>query len=136
VRQYAHERLALSGELEAIRRLHANWWETDANVGGPRREDARGALEQELDNLRAALRWSLDLGEAPTGLRLARAHWNVWVVEGALAEGRAWLTPRQPRVRHLSSAVTELRAMRMQPALDRAVRSKLLSHPVISSHRA
>jgi ATP/maltotriose-dependent transcriptional regulator MalT len=66
--------------------------ETDANVGGTRREAALAALELERDNLRAALRWSLDEGDAPMGFRLARAHWHLWVVQGALSEGRAWLT--------------------------------------------
>ncbi len=43
------------------------------------------------DNLRAALRWCLDQGDAPMGFRLARAHWNLWVVQSDLSEGRAWL---------------------------------------------
>ena len=99
VRQYAYERLGASGELDAVRRLHATWyerfaerWETNANVGGPGRQAALAALEHELDNLRTALRWCFDLGDALTGLRLARAHWNIWVIRGALTEGRAWLT--------------------------------------------
>jgi predicted ATPase len=99
VRQYAHERLVASGELDAVRLLHANWFqsfaeqlETDANVGGTRREAALAALELERDNLRAALRWSLDEGDTPMGFRLDRAHWHLWVVQGALSEGRAWLT--------------------------------------------
>jgi predicted ATPase len=98
VRQYAHEQLGASGELDPLRRQHATWfehfatrWETDANVGGPRRQDALAGLELERDNLRAALRWCLDQGDAPMGFRLARAHWTLWVVQGAWSEGRAWL---------------------------------------------
>ena len=100
VRQYAHARLGASGELDAVRHQHATYfesfaerWEHDANVGGPRRQAAHAALEQERDNLRAALRWCLDQGDAPMGFRLGRAHWNLWVVQGALSEGRAWLSP-------------------------------------------
>jgi tetratricopeptide (TPR) repeat protein len=99
VRQYAHERLVASAELDAVRRQHtvfflsfAERWETDANVGGPSRQAAHAALEQEQDNLRAALRWSLERGEAEMGLRLGRAHWNLWVVRGRFTEGRAWLS--------------------------------------------
>jgi predicted ATPase/DNA-binding CsgD family transcriptional regulator len=99
VRQYARAQLEASGELDAVRLLHATYfqsfaerWETDANVGGPRREAAHTALEQERDNLRAALRWCLDQGDASMGFRLARAHWNLWVTQGAFSEGRAWLT--------------------------------------------
>jgi non-specific serine/threonine protein kinase len=99
VRQYAHTQLEASGELDAVRHRHAtrfasfaDGWETDANVGGPRRKIAHAALVQERENLRAALRWCLDHGEAPMGFRLAKAHWNLWVVQGAFSEGRAWLT--------------------------------------------
>ena len=99
VRQYAHERLGTSGEMDSVRHQHASWfesfaerWETDANVGGPRREAAHAALELERDNLRASLRWCVDQGDAPMGFRLCRAHWNLWVVQGAFSEGRAWLT--------------------------------------------
>jgi tetratricopeptide (TPR) repeat protein len=99
VRQYAQARLQASGELDAIRHQHAAYfesfadrWETDANVGGPRRGAALAALELERDNLRAALRWCLDQGDPPMGFRLGRAHWTLWVVHGAFSEGRAWLT--------------------------------------------
>jgi non-specific serine/threonine protein kinase len=99
VRQYAQARLEASGEMDAVRLLHATCferfaerWEPAANVGGPRREAAHAALELEQDNLRAALRWCLDQGDAAMGFRLGRAHWNLWVVQGAFSEGRAWLT--------------------------------------------
>jgi predicted ATPase/DNA-binding CsgD family transcriptional regulator len=99
VRQYAQARLRASGELDAVRYQHATcfesfaeWWEHDANVGGLGRQAALAALELERDNLRAALRWCLDQGDAPMGFRLSKAHWNLWVVQGAFSEGRAWLT--------------------------------------------
>src|SRR5207244_6862081 len=70
----------------------AERWGTDANVGGPRCQVAHAALGLERDNLRAALRWSVGQGDAPMGFRLTRAHWTLWVVQGAFSEGRAWLT--------------------------------------------
>jgi tetratricopeptide (TPR) repeat protein len=48
-------------------------------------------LEFDYDNLRAALRWSLDAAEFEPGLRLANALWLFWYVRGLYAEGRAWL---------------------------------------------
>jgi non-specific serine/threonine protein kinase len=99
VRQYAQNCLTASGELAAVRRQHAAYfvsfaqrWETDANVGGPGRQAAHTALGHEQDNLRAALRWCVEHGEAEMGLRLGRAHWNFWVVRGLYSEGRTWLT--------------------------------------------
>jgi non-specific serine/threonine protein kinase len=99
VRQYALARLGDSTELDTVRYQHASYfasfaeqWEHDANLGGPRGQVAHAALELERDNLRAALRWCLDQGDAPMGFRLGRAHWNLWVSQGALSEGQAWLS--------------------------------------------
>jgi predicted ATPase/DNA-binding CsgD family transcriptional regulator len=99
VRQYAHQHLMTSSESDAIRRQHAAFfisfaerWEADANLGGPGRHAAFAALESELDNMRAVLRWCLEQSEAEMGLRLARAHWVLWVVRGRFNEGGAWLT--------------------------------------------
>src|SRR5262249_44970525 len=99
VRQYAYEYLLASVETDVTRRQHATFFasfaqrlESDANVGGPGREAANAALELEQDNLRAAMSWCLEQGEAETGLGLVRAHWNLWVVRGRLSEGRAWAT--------------------------------------------
>src|SRR5262249_10841031 len=98
VRQYARACLIASGELDSFRHQHAAYflsfaqqWETDANVGGLGRPAAHAALEQEQDNLRAALRWCLEHGEAAMGVRLGRARWNFWLVRGTFSEGRACL---------------------------------------------
>jgi tetratricopeptide (TPR) repeat protein len=47
-------------------------------------------LEAERDNVRAALTWAVDSGEADIGLRTAAAVWTYWPRRG-LAEGRASL---------------------------------------------
>jgi non-specific serine/threonine protein kinase len=100
VRQYAYGWLGAAGELEAIRRQHAAFflsfalhWETDANFGGPGRQTALTALERELDNLRAALRWYLEQGDAENGISIGRALWTFWVIRGLYTEGRSWLAP-------------------------------------------
>jgi non-specific serine/threonine protein kinase len=48
-------------------------------------------LEREHNNLRAALRWCIDSGEAQPGLQLAAALWRFWYVRGFFIEGRMWL---------------------------------------------
>jgi hypothetical protein len=62
--------MVASEELNAVRRQHAVFflsfaerWETDANVGGPGRQAAYAALEQEQDNLRGGP--ALVAGEQP-----------------------------------------------------------------------
>jgi predicted ATPase/DNA-binding CsgD family transcriptional regulator len=98
IRQYAHMCLSASGELDATRRQHAasflsyaQQWETDANFGGPGRQAGLTALEGELDNLRAALHWYLEQGDAEKGISLGRALWTFWVARGLYVEGRSWM---------------------------------------------
>jgi tetratricopeptide (TPR) repeat protein len=97
IRQYAEERLDSSGEAEAVRRRHAALFLDLAEQaepelwGGPNQAVWFGRLETEHDNLRAALRWSLDSGRAEIGLRLGAALWRFWWVRGHLEEGRRWL---------------------------------------------
>jgi DNA-binding CsgD family transcriptional regulator len=47
-------------------------------------------LADEADNIRAALRWTIDHGELEAGLRLANAACALWYVRGHCSEGRAW----------------------------------------------
>ena len=59
-------------------------------------------MSEELDNLRAALDWSLAHGDQ-AGPRLARALGSLWLARGLLAEGRHWLE------RALAQDVADLR---------------------------
>jgi non-specific serine/threonine protein kinase len=58
---------------------------------GPGRAAARERVAREHDNLRAALGWALERGDAEVAQRLATHLARFWVVLGHVAEGRAWL---------------------------------------------
>ena len=95
VRQFSLEKLEET-EKEAIRRKHAEHYLALAEVAEPQLKGARqaewlGRLEREHGNLRAALSWSLEGGDAELGLRLAGALERFWWARGHLSEGRRWL---------------------------------------------
>ena len=71
---------------------------TFASSGLPRRVLAasdqaawRTTLEADHDNLRAALRFSLDIGDQRQPLQLCASLWRFWLERGYLSEGRLWL---------------------------------------------
>jgi DNA-binding CsgD family transcriptional regulator/tetratricopeptide (TPR) repeat protein len=65
--------------------------ERASSVGGPERPAATAALDREYPNIRLALGWSLEFGEAQIGLRLARTVQFMWQARGYAGEGLAWL---------------------------------------------
>jgi len=98
VRQYGRERLGDSGEEEEVRRRHALFYlelaETaEAAMRGSAQEAWVERLEVEHDNLRAALDWGgkQEGSAAETGLRLAAALSQFWVIRGHFTEGLARL---------------------------------------------
>jgi non-specific serine/threonine protein kinase len=93
VREYALERLEASGEAAEARGRHAAHFLGLAEAAAPESEGAAqatwlGRLETEHDNLRAALRWLRERGDAEGGLRLAAALVRFWDTRDHLAEGR------------------------------------------------
>jgi len=96
IREYALERLAASGEAEAIGRRHATFFLQQALEADPKLRSAEQStwynrLETDHDNLRAALRWTLERQEAEMGLQLAGALFSFWRLRNHLREGRSWL---------------------------------------------
>ena len=80
LRQYGRERLAAIGEADETLRRHAAFFfalaeeagqvQSQTIALGPQEAAWLDRLEQEHDNLRAALGWCVESGEAETGLRL------------------------------------------------------------------
>ena len=93
VRQYALERLRESGEEDEAHRRHAGCYlalaeEAEPLIKGQDQAEWLDRLEAENDNLRGAIGWSLEAGEAQTADRIGWALGMYWVMRARHAEGR------------------------------------------------
>jgi predicted ATPase/class 3 adenylate cyclase len=96
VAELAAERLAGVGEAALVRSAHAQVYLALAEEAAPHLQglDQRrwlDRLEDDHDNLRAALGWALSAPEPATAVRLAFALWRFWQQRGYLQEARARL---------------------------------------------
>jgi predicted ATPase len=96
LREFGLERLEAHDEADELRRRHAEYFldlaeAAEADLGGPDAPAWSARLEQDHDNLRAALTWSVERGDAIAALRLTGALWRFWSERGYLSEGRHWL---------------------------------------------
>ncbi len=96
MRQYGQEKLRQAGEVAAMRRRHCDWYARFAERAGPETVGLQQVewlhrLELEHDNIRTALAWSLEQGEAERGARIGAAIWHFWLYRGYLTEGRNML---------------------------------------------
>jgi predicted ATPase/class 3 adenylate cyclase len=76
IRQFGEEQLAMTQEIEAVRRCHAEYFAADSRMNfdlwrSPRQIEAYRWLDREMGNLRAAFRWAVDRGDIETAGNLA-----------------------------------------------------------------
>jgi predicted ATPase len=103
IREYGLEMLTATRELEIYRAAHAHYFlalaqQAQPELHGPKQTLWLERLEQELDNLRAALEWALeDMADEQTterrelALRLSAALETFWWMHGHFREGRTFL---------------------------------------------
>ena len=94
MRQYAFEKLGGSGEADALRTRHRDFYVLVASAVDAA---ARTALDQsleravvEIDNFRAAFAWSRERSDTEVALMLASSLQPLWLALGRLHEGLAW----------------------------------------------
>jgi predicted ATPase/DNA-binding XRE family transcriptional regulator len=121
IRDYAREQLRAAGELEGLRARHFDYFLTMAQLGEPRLFAAESSIdwaEAEIDNLRAALAWTLDRESAGVsslmertgrGLELMTHVWPLWLSRGYLSEGSEWM--KQLLAAHTASTPARARAL-------------------------
>ncbi len=92
IREYAMDRLQETGRAEDLQRSHAEHYTALAEQAAPHLmgDDKRrwlDWLEADRDNLRAAVDWAVDHGDASLALRMVAAMWRFAQMRGYLAEG-------------------------------------------------
>jgi predicted ATPase/DNA-binding SARP family transcriptional activator len=94
IRQYGLNRLRESGEDDEVCARHLDWClqlagQAARAQSGAEQQNLFTVLENEHDNLRAALQWSLSEGhDAERGLELCVGLWRYWQTHGHVSEGR------------------------------------------------
>lgn len=117
LREFASEQQATTAsDPLSSRRRHALYFmqlaeSAEPYLVGPEQLDYINRLSVEHDNLRAALAWTIETGEAEIGLRLAGALTFFWDAGGFLGEGQHWLT-QVLRLPHPNADTRETRLMR------------------------
>jgi len=96
IRQFASNCLRRIGDESSARNLHLAYFldlaeEADKDLRGPNQVAWLKRLNTLRDNLRAALEWAIESGQAEAALQMARKlHW-FWFVRSDHSEGRQWL---------------------------------------------
>jgi predicted ATPase/class 3 adenylate cyclase len=95
VREYALERLAASGEEEGARQRLASHIlalaeRANRELRGPQHGPWLDRLAMEYGNVRAALAWLLERGQAATGLQLTQALRDFVILRGYPSEAGLW----------------------------------------------
>jgi predicted ATPase/DNA-binding CsgD family transcriptional regulator len=118
IREYGQACLASSGEAEATRQAHADYYlalaeEAELRLISAEQLQWSERLEQEHDNLRAALSWLLEKEQIELALRLGAALGMFWLWHAHCREGLHWLEQALARS---SEALAPVRAKALYDA--------------------
>ena len=123
MRQYAAEKLGESGEADAVRARHRDYYTALAAVlDAPADSNYEQRLEEaniEIDNLRAAFGWSRENSDTELALALASSLQPLWLRRGRIREGLAWF----------DAALADLDAQ--HPGVAAAVRARALADKAV-----
>jgi len=97
IRQYGLSKLRESGEVEKSRQAHLDYFlrlveERDPDLRGHKQLASLSILDAEHDNLRSALRWSINQDMPSRALRLVSGLGWYWFMRGFWNESADWLS--------------------------------------------
>ena len=136
IRQYAREKLTESGETSHVRDRHLAYFLDLAKRAEPEVQGAEqllwfDRLDMEIDNLRAALAWSLERGEdgAQLALQMASSLWWFWFLRSSQDESH-WLEKALIATQDSADPVSRAKALSRMSGLrfyDEAAAEKALA---------
>ena len=147
VRQYALEKLGESGEADVVRTRHRDYYTALAALldapAGVNYEQRLDQAENEIDNLRTAVAWSLENSDVELALALASSLQPLWQARGRRREGLTWfdtalaaldahqpgLTPAE-RARALADRALLAAAMGAADSIDHAQQALAIAREV------
>lgn len=93
IREFATEQLEAEPDAADVRARHARHFlslsiESEPHLVAAEQKEWLDRIDREHDNIRAALKWSIHVGEIAAGQEAAGALWRFWHQRGHLAEGR------------------------------------------------
>jgi predicted ATPase len=96
IREFALEKLEKNPDAREVHRRHADYYQqlTEAaapELKGPRQLEWMDRLDQEYDNIRTAVQWSLENGEMERAASIAWNLWYFWWNRGYHTEARYWM---------------------------------------------
>jgi non-specific serine/threonine protein kinase len=115
IRQYAHEKLWEAGEWEKIRARHLDYFlrlaeQAEPELTGRNQGAWLNRLKEEMDNVRAALEWSVERN-VEGGLRLSSALWRFCDAHGYVSEVLERLTQLLVKPEALSRTLVRAKAL-------------------------
>ncbi len=95
IREFAEARLAEMPDAAEVRRRHAGWFlelalAAEAHLTAEDQGVWLDRCDEDHANIRAALGWAVDRGDADRAQEAAGALWRFWQQRGHLAEARRW----------------------------------------------
>jgi tetratricopeptide (TPR) repeat protein len=96
IREFAGELLETRPERDDVRSRHSAEFlrlavQFESHLATADEDDWLDRCDEDHGNIRVALRWAIDTGQARLAQRFAAALWRFWQQRGHLAEGRQWL---------------------------------------------
>ncbi|OLB80033.1 MAG: hypothetical protein AUI14_08345 [Actinobacteria bacterium 13_2_20CM_2_71_6] len=96
IRAYAAAKLADDAGSDAVHDRHSGYFldlaeRSAVGLTGPEQSEWAERLEQDYQNLRGAIRWTMSRGAAADAARICLGLWRYWRNGTHLREGREWL---------------------------------------------